>query len=479
MDRLGFNDLCSHVEPADREGELPKGSLYAIADGLGDDGIAAADDVLQRISRDYYRDDLDTPANLLRVAFVDIGAELYSRNNQKAELSQAVDLTVAIVLNNRLTIANVGRNRVYFIHDGQWQLITHDPSGVTEMLRNGITNLEEAENAAGDSHHFQRLGEDQFPDVELIADIPIISGDVLLLANAEIAQRMEDDNFSVFNHSDDLTSICNELVALTNLESHTVNRILFVLRFSQARSPLAKQQSLPLPLPETPMQKVVQVEGIHQTHKSRKESRIFLRQFPVKMAIVVCGLLGLFVLGWLGWQVIKSRQPLVVLPHVQNTPTPAPTSPQLFPLVTISTALPTFSKPASVPSRTASVHTATLTSQETPLSTVTPLPGGTSTAEITPTFLVAETGFVCVWEVQQGNSLFSTIRRFNLPYQADETYKYYSECSKEEGACNGESKMIESPSRIEIGWFIIVPVESSDACQAGQGAWLKGKVETP
>lgn len=464
----GISDLCSHVEPGDREVMLQKGSLFAIADGLGDEEIQAADLTLQRMAQDYYAEAHGSPADILRVAISRIGKELFSRNTQGREPSQAVDLTVAVVVNNRVTIANVGRNRVYFIHDGQWQLITHDPSGVTEMLRQGIANLEEAENAAASSLHIQRLGEVPEPEIELIEDIPVISGDILLLANENIAHRMEDNNFSVFNHSDDPTSICNELVALNAPESIRENRILLVLRFSQSGSLRVEQQSLSFPLPEMPPQIADPVESIHQNQNGHT-GKYFPAKFPWKIIIAVCGLLVLLGLGWMSW-----RQP----PESHQMPL-NPTAIQLVPGVTKSSFVFTLTKPVAMPSETATLSTATRTSQRTPLSTVTPSPGVTFSTSITPTFQVADTRFVCVWEVQQGNSLFSSIRRFNLPYQADETYYYYSDCSKETGTCGGEIKEIESPSRIEIGWFIIVPVTNSDACQSGQGAWLKGSVESP
>jgi hypothetical protein len=85
---------------------------------------------------------------------------------------------------------------------------------------------------------------------------------------------------------------------------------------------------------------------------------------------------------------------------------------------------------------------------------------------------VAGGEYACVWEIEQGNSLFSTIRRFNLPYSSSETYTYYSECDLDQGSCTGEKKVIESHGSIDAGWFIIIPVSDEARCKGGQGSWV-------
>jgi hypothetical protein len=124
------------------------------------------------------------------------------------------------------------------------------------------------------------------------------------------------------------------------------------------------------------------------------------------------------------------------------------------------TGIPTIIEPQikNQPAPYVELHTVTPHVAESPTVVV-----GTNTAA---------SEMACVWGVEPGNSLFSTIRKFQLSYQDSATYYYFESCDLKAGICKGTRKEIENHSSIESGWFVIIPVDNPGACQNGNGAWV-------
>jgi PPM family protein phosphatase len=461
--RITWEDCCSlaggmvddvslavKVEPNVSGVTARSGWLYLIADGLGSEGIDAAHYVLERVKEEYYRQNTVIPGDRLRIIFRSIGTQLFSRAEKEGISVNPVDLTAAVIFNGEITIANAGGNRAYLIHDEEAQLITHDPSRLNEMLRKGIFTLEEAQNAARQQKFYKRLGDQAESEVDIIENIPVIPGDMLLLCNQYLAQRIDDEDSSLLENCNDPEEICNTLTSGWDFADSEQNIVLLALKFEEEIPEIAEEDEfgefIPIAPPVQthfrPAPAFVQ-RPIRAMRTNSRYSAWFY--FLILMCIVGISLFG--------WMIYNSRQNSLEA-RFSSAQTAVITSPGVVATRTI-TALPS----------------PTLSSQST--EQVTPTTAETPDTQISAAAPVLTEGSVCVWEIEKGNSLYSTIRKFDLAYKDTETYFYLADCDLTKGICTGEKKEIESHSKIDSGWFVIIPVADQAACKTGQGVWVK------
>lgn len=440
--------LCVKVEPNDRSVIAKSGWLYLIADGSGITGIEAGQYVLERVVAEYYRQDNVAPGERLRVILRSIGAQLYSQAKKENIRFSPVDLTAAIIFEGQITVANAGGNRAYLIHDGQVQLITHDPTRLNEMLRKGSFTVEDAQNTTRPRKLYQRLGEQPESEVDIIEDIPMISGDMLLLCNNYLAQRIDEEDPLSFQTWTDPGEICTALTSDWDFSDPEKNIILLSLKFemevAQTQELYEEYRPIPAPPAQThyrpgPVYAHAPIRGMRS--KSRFSAWFY---FIIFMCIVGAGLLGWLFLSNLGIGRLNSPSATATSVLAAEIQTQAAVS-------QMTTAAPegagsqktATNAPSPVP---------TIAASETPKST--------------------KEGSVCVWEVEKGNSLYSTIRKFDLAYKDDEAYYFLENCDLVKETCTGEKKEIVSHASINAGWFVIIPVADQDACTAGKGAWV-------
>jgi PPM family protein phosphatase len=208
--RSSNQDFVTFFEPDTLEDIKASGSLYIVADGVGGaaKGDRASQYAAQKVLHEYYRSPQVDLGERLRVAMRQAGNEIYSFAERKGEFRMATTMVAAVIQENRLTVANVGDSRAYLYQDGVVKQITRDHSLVGEMMRDGIMTAEEARRSKIKNRITRSLGGETNVDVDVYRDIPIKSGDKILLCSdgfSQYATPKEITQLISRGHADEIT----------------------------------------------------------------------------------------------------------------------------------------------------------------------------------------------------------------------------------------------------------------------------------
>jgi protein phosphatase len=127
-------------------------------------------------------------------------------------------LTLAVIEDNRVTVAHVGDSRAYLWHDGGLQLLTEDHSVPGALVKQGKITPEEA-HAHPHRHVLYRcLGLKPNVEVDIYPSVTLQPGDGLLLCSDGLwdmvypAERIE----ALLASSNDLSAVSRRLVNAAN-----------------------------------------------------------------------------------------------------------------------------------------------------------------------------------------------------------------------------------------------------------------------
>ena len=141
-------DKFDFFEPEDPAVLATKGCFYAVADGMGGHsaGQIACELALKTVIEIYYSSpSADTEATL-RHAVIEANALIYdSAQTNPDRQGMGTTLTAVVVLEDRLTVAQVGDSRAYLLRSHQITQVTEDHSWVAEQVRLGTMTLAEAQ----------------------------------------------------------------------------------------------------------------------------------------------------------------------------------------------------------------------------------------------------------------------------------------------------------------------------------------------
>jgi protein phosphatase len=146
--RENNEDKFEFFEPEEPELLAVKGSLYAVADGMGGhaSGQIASDLALKNVVKMYYADPSEDAAESLRAAVSAANAYIYSTAQAVPDRNgMGTTCTVAVMRDDRLIAAHVGDSRLYRVRDGELCRISEDHSWVEEQVKMGALTREEAE----------------------------------------------------------------------------------------------------------------------------------------------------------------------------------------------------------------------------------------------------------------------------------------------------------------------------------------------
>ena len=140
-------DKFDFFEPEEPGVQATKGSLYAVADGMGGHsaGQIACELALKTLIRFYYSVATSDVADGLRRAVVEANNLIWDTSQIIRERSgMGTTLTAVVVREDSMTVAQVGDSRAYLIRGGEISQITHDHSWVAEQVRLGSMTEDEA-----------------------------------------------------------------------------------------------------------------------------------------------------------------------------------------------------------------------------------------------------------------------------------------------------------------------------------------------
>lgn len=145
--RENNEDKYDMLEPHEPGILAVKGRIYGVADGMGGHsaGQIASELALKTMIHSYYREPSDDIRESLRAAVSEANALIFDTAQLIPERQgMGTTLTLAVVIEDRVIVANVGDSRTYLIRDGHARQITRDHSWVAEQVRLGTMTAEEA-----------------------------------------------------------------------------------------------------------------------------------------------------------------------------------------------------------------------------------------------------------------------------------------------------------------------------------------------
>ena len=163
------------------------GMLLLVCDGMGGSaaGEVAAHLTAESMKRNLVGDGgvVDHPVESLQEAMVDANRTVLAEAKaHPAERGMGTTCTAAIVLPERMVIAQVGDSRAYLLRDGRLQALTRDQSVGGQLLAAGAISAEEVENHPLRHVLLQAVG--TAPTIQpVITQDPLQEGDRILICS--------------------------------------------------------------------------------------------------------------------------------------------------------------------------------------------------------------------------------------------------------------------------------------------------------
>jgi len=219
----------------------PRGTLLVVADGMGG---AAAGELASEMATDTIYDHLVktwnaehevTPqrfAYRLKEAVEVANANIHAHAKAHPEVrGMGTTTTAAGVLNDHLYRTQVGDSRAYLIRGGQAHQITKDQSLMQRLVEAGELTEEEAAQSERRNIILQALGPDPKVKVDLTYQ-EVRRGDILVLCSDGLTGQVKKDEIGkIVTGAKDLSSACEQLIALANERGGPDNITVVIARF--------------------------------------------------------------------------------------------------------------------------------------------------------------------------------------------------------------------------------------------------------
>ena len=220
----------------------PRGSLFAVADGMGG---AAAGEMASRLGiRTLYREvqefarELQEPSTeeLEQILIDAVG----TANRRIFDLGQSdrnlagmgTTLTGVLEVGGRLVVGQIGDSRAYLLREDRLRQLTRDQSLVAQEVINGTITEEEAQRHPQRNILLQALGVKKTVELALNG-ASVYPGDVILLCSDGLhAQISGGEIWEVIVESASPEAACRELVALANARGGPDNITAVLIQFT-------------------------------------------------------------------------------------------------------------------------------------------------------------------------------------------------------------------------------------------------------
>ena len=239
----------SHVvhEPADSDVKAQKGSLVAIADGMGglDDGSMASRIAIETVLRAYYAHPGEAK-EALEDAVKDANRAIFEHARAlEGRRLMGSTLTSLALLPDRALVAHVGDSRAYRYRSGRIDQITKDHSLVRELAERGEIDETSARYTFHRNVLTRGLGlrEEVAADIHEITDLA--EGDVFLLSSDGLHEQVESDEMvsCLDSCQEDLDSACRQLVKIARERGGPDNITVALVRIAKDGEPSPMRRS--------------------------------------------------------------------------------------------------------------------------------------------------------------------------------------------------------------------------------------------
>jgi len=244
-DRFLVADLTrksASLQPEVRNHDIgPRGTLLVVADGMG--GAAAGevasamatDTIYAHLMKTWNAENEVTPqrfAYRLKEAVEVANASIHAHAKAHPEVrGMGTTTTAAGVLNDHLYLTQVGDSRAYLIRGGEAHQLTKDQSLMQRLVEAGELTEEEAAQSERRNIILQALGPDPKVKVDLTHQ-EVRRGDILVLCSDGLSGQVKKDEIAkIVTAAPNLSSACDQLIALANERGGPDNITVVIARF--------------------------------------------------------------------------------------------------------------------------------------------------------------------------------------------------------------------------------------------------------
>jgi serine/threonine protein phosphatase PrpC len=217
--------------------------LFAVADGMGG---AQAGEIASKLAASAVR---SSDPGRLEDLIQEANRRVHQRSVEDAAASgMGTTLTVAEIVDERVSIGHVGDSRAYLVRDGRLEQLTEDHSLVGELVRSGKLTPEEAESHPQRSVITRALGTDPDVDVDTFAVEPR-PGDLFLLCSDGLTTMVDDRTIEqvVEDKRGDLEGLVNALIRAANKGGGEDNITVVAFEITEGDASAGVDETRPMP----------------------------------------------------------------------------------------------------------------------------------------------------------------------------------------------------------------------------------------
>lgn len=226
---LNEDSLCYH--------ECEDYCIYVVADGMGGHNAGevaskmAAEGIVEYIKINFYNEGC---SDILKKAIEKVNTDIYIHSMKEKKLSgMGTTVTAALVVNNKIIVANVGDSSCLASKGDNLVKITKDHSLVQELVDLGTITEVEAANHPRKNIITRAVGTSDFVDVDIFV-INEDAYDIYLLCSDGLTNELtKEEIVSTINEEKNPVTICNKLVNLAKYKGGRDN--ITVLLFGGER----------------------------------------------------------------------------------------------------------------------------------------------------------------------------------------------------------------------------------------------------
>jgi serine/threonine protein phosphatase PrpC len=180
-------DYSECFVPANEAQLRSRGAIFLVADGMGGHqaGEVASRKVVKHVIQRYYLDESPDVGECLARAFKGANRTIYDMaQSDPNKAGMGTTLVAAVILGQKLYVANVGDSRAYLLRRKRFWQITVDHSWVEDQVKTGTLTREQAEQHPQRNLITRALGTRPSVEVDLFEE-ELREGDTLLLRGVE------------------------------------------------------------------------------------------------------------------------------------------------------------------------------------------------------------------------------------------------------------------------------------------------------
>lgn len=200
--------------------------IFALADGMGGHNKGevasklAVDNIINFLKENLLQDTsikIDYVDDIIKQAYNNVNSIIHKKSIQDEKCEgMGTTLTIAIIYEDNLYVANVGDSRCYLLSNDIIKRITIDHSVVEELIRAKIITEKEAKTHPRRNHITRAMGTDEMVIVDIFKH-KLKIGDKVLLASDGLTGFVDDDEIkNIIKASNNIEIASKNLVYTAN-----------------------------------------------------------------------------------------------------------------------------------------------------------------------------------------------------------------------------------------------------------------------